>query len=67
MILMPLVMGWLTNDNFSRVQYRYVIIITSALLVTGTLFYASFASAEEQGWGNDNISDENETPLLRTE
>uniref|UniRef100_A0A8D3CKZ1 Solute carrier family 17 member 8 n=1 Tax=Scophthalmus maximus TaxID=52904 RepID=A0A8D3CKZ1_SCOMX len=53
----PLIVGALTK-NKTRLEWQNVFVIASMVHYTGVIFYAIFASGEQQDWANPETSEE---------
>jgi len=61
----PTVTGIFTNKHATRHQYQKVFFIATGMCLVGGLFYALFASGEEQSWNNpDSENDDSSKALI---
>ncbi|CAL8357005.1 unnamed protein product [Lota lota] len=59
----PLIVGALTK-NKTRLEWQHVFMIASMVHYTGVIFYAIFASGEEQEWADPENSSEDKRGIL---
>lgn len=63
--LTPLVVGYFTEDDPSRAQYRKVFFLAAAVGAFGGIFYTVFASGEEQSWNTPPASTTQNNNMIR--